>query len=79
MIDLVNDDWFSYNYAPWESHKGEEMAARVRYYERECRTQCRKGTWRRVEIAVYADGENYSQTNVLKKVIYWVEGEKEAE
>lgn len=79
MIDLVNDDVFSYNYAPWESRRGEEMAARARYYERGCRTQYRKGTWHRVEIAVYAEGGDCSQTNVLKKASYRVEGEKEAE
>lgn len=79
MFDLVNNDCFSYSYAPWESRNGEEMAARARYYEQGCRTQYPKGTWHRVEIAVYAEGENCSQTNALKKASYRVEGEKEAE
>lgn len=79
MFDLVNGDCFSYSYAPWESREGEEMAARARYYERGCRTQYRKGTRHRVEITVYAEGEDCSQTNVLKKAVYRIEGEKEAE
>lgn len=77
MIDLANGDRFSYSYAPWESHKGEEMAARSRYYEWGARTQYPKGTWHRVEITMFDAGEDCSQTNVLKRARYWVEGEKE--
>lgn len=41
------------------------------------RTQYPKGTWHRVEITMFDVGEDCSQTNVLKRARYWIEGEKE--
>lgn len=79
MIDIANGDMFSYSYAPWESPEGKEMAARARYYEWGSRTKYRKGTWHRVEITMFDAGEDCSQTNVLKRARYWIEGEKEDE
>ena len=76
VIDINNNDTYGYRVLPWENDDEENAAARARYYVWGARTQYPTGQCHRVEILLYEEGKEWSDTNVMKRAHYWVWGEK---
>lgn len=77
VIDIYHGDRFSYH-APFNATRVEEtcagMEGRVRLYGWNVRTHHPTGVRHRIEILYYKAGRE-EQTNVGKRVRYWVGGE----
>lgn len=77
VIDVYHGDRFGYR-APFNATRMEdmcaEMEARVRLYGRDARTHYPTGVCHRIEI-LYYDAGREEQTNVNKRVRYWIWGE----
>lgn len=78
-IDVDNNDLYGYRTWPWDSRMAEECAdleARARYYGRGARTRYGTNVCHRIEVTLYGEGKDVSQTNVLKRARYWIWGER---
>ena len=77
VIDVYHGDRFSYR-APFNATRMEEtcaeMEGRVRMYGWDARTNYPTGVCHRIEI-LYYDAGREEQTNVNKRVRYWIWGE----
>lgn len=79
-FDLYNGDSYGYRTWVWDSRMAERCAdleARARYYGWGARTQYGTNVCHRIEVIMYDEGSDVSQTNVLKRARYWIRGEKE--
>lgn len=76
VFDISNGDRYSYRTLPWENDEEQNAAARAKYYAWGAKTQYPTGTCHRLEIILYKDGKDVSQTNVMKLARYWIVGEK---
>ena len=78
-IDISNGDRYGFKTWPWTSESGEwcaDLEARAAYYGWGARTQYPTNVYHRIEIVMYEEGRDVSQTNVLKRARYWIRGEK---
>lgn len=78
-IDLQNRDVYGYRTWAWSSEQEERCAdleARAAYYGWGARTQYPTNECHRIEVTLYGEGKDVSQTNTLKRARYWVWGER---
>lgn len=81
-VDISNSDVYGYRTWAWDSEMSKmcaDLVARVRHYGWGARTQYGTNVWHRIEVIMYDEGSDVSQTNVLKRARYWIRGEREAE
>ena len=79
VIDVSTGDRYGFKTWLWTSESGEwcaNLEARAAYYGWGARTQYPTNVYHRIEIIMYEEGRDVSQTNVLKRARYWIRGEK---